>query len=250
MTGAPCHSTQHPADGGEHLNLRARHNGDRLTRLRRGIGWNAVGSVVGQGTSVLACVALARILGKESYGQFTFVQSTVVALTNFANLGLGVTATKYVSQYWNTQPEKTGRILGLSSLFALLSASCFSVALLLLAPALIHEAALVPKLRLSALYAFFIAMNGYQVGALVGLEAFRSMARITAMNGLAVLLLTWKLTVWFGFRGAVIAQGIGAFLLWVQYQIALRRESRAIGVFVRFEAAFGRPFYFRRAKNG
>ncbi len=223
---------------GKPINLLTPHPVDGLTRLRRGITWTAIGSVVGQGASVLASVALARILGRETYGQFALVQSTVVALTNFANLGLGVTATKYVSQYRTTQPEKAGRILGLSFLFAVLSSSCFSLVLVRFAPVLIRSAALVPELRLAAVYAFFIALNGYQVGALAGLEAFRSIASITMTNGGASLLLAWALTYWLGLRGAVLAMGIGSILLWLHYQSALRREVHSKGIAIRFAGAW------------
>jgi O-antigen/teichoic acid export membrane protein len=207
-------------------------------RAIRGIGWNVFGSIVAQGGSFVSSVLLARLIGKQQFGQFAMIQSTVITLTGLAALGLGVTATKYVSQYRTTQPEKAGRILGLSSIVAALAACCFCAGLLLFAPSLATDSALVPELRLSAIYVFFITLNGYQVGALAGLEAFKRIASISMVSGPATVLLTWALASRFGIRGAVLAQGACAFILWLLYQIALKIEGRATNIAVRYRGVW------------
>src|SRR5579872_1595503 len=68
-------------------------------RLLHGISWTLLGGVVAQGTVLLNSVILARVLGRQLYGQFAMIQSTTVALTCLAGMGLGITATKYVSGY-------------------------------------------------------------------------------------------------------------------------------------------------------
>ena len=47
---------------------------------------------------------VARILGKGAFGQFALILSTAIAITSVAGLGLGVTATKYVSEYRTADP--------------------------------------------------------------------------------------------------------------------------------------------------
>jgi O-antigen/teichoic acid export membrane protein len=213
-----------------------------LARLLRGVVWSTIGSSVGQGASLLTLMVLARTLGKDSYGQFALVQSTAVALATFATLGLGVSATKYVSEYRVSDPAKAGRILGLSSLFAIASGVIFSCALLLAAPQLIHADTLVADLRFTAIATFFGALNGYQAGALAGLEAFRRLARISGINGLTILALSWAMSSRFGIRGAVLAQGAGAFLLWLHCHFALRDESRGSRVRIRYRDAWRERF--------
>jgi O-antigen/teichoic acid export membrane protein len=203
-----------------------------------GVAWNAFGSIVAQGGSFLSSVLLARLIGKQSFGQFAMIQSTVIALTGLAALGLGITATKYVSQYRTTNPEKAGRILGLSSIVAVVAAFCFCAGLVLFAPSLATDSSLVADLRLSAIYVFFITLNGYQVGALVGLEAFKRIASISMVSGPAIVLLTWTLASQYGIRGAVLAQGGCAFILWLLYQIALSVEGRATNITVRYRAVW------------
>jgi O-antigen/teichoic acid export membrane protein len=203
-----------------------------------GIAWNVLGSVVAQGGSFLSWVVLARVLGKQTFGQFAMVQSTVIALTGMASLGLGITATKYVSQYRNTQPDRAGRILGISSSIALLAGSCFSLLLVGLAPTLATDEALVPSLRLGAFYVFFITLNGYQLGALIGMEAFGKIARVNLISGPAAVIVTWALASWFGLSGGVLAQGLTTFLVWLLYQMALKQEGCRANITVRRRGAW------------
>jgi len=196
------------------------------------------GSVVAQGGSFLSMVVLARLLGKETFGQFAMVQSTVVAMTNLAGLGLGITATKYVSQFRNTQPDRAGRILGLSSSVAFLAGLCFSLVLVAFAPTLMAGTATVPVLRLSAIYVFFTTLNGYQSGALMGMEVFGRIARISLLSGPTAVVGTWALAYRYGLTGGVLAQGLNAFLIWVLYQIVVRQECRRANIRIRYRGAW------------
>jgi O-antigen/teichoic acid export membrane protein len=199
-------------------------------RLLRGVGWNAAGCIIGQSASFAGSVIAARCLGKEAFGQFALVQTTVVAFSTLAGLGLGTTAVKFVSEYRTRNPQKAGVVLGLSALVAFMAAVLFSVLLALCAPFLVVGSAdspvLTAAMRLSAVYLFFITMNGYQMGALSGLEAFRGIASINVAYGLATLVLTWAGSRWLGLCGAVLAQGLSAALLWLLYHHTLNTEYR------------------------
>jgi hypothetical protein len=92
--------------------------------------------------------------------------------------------------------------------------------------------------RIGGIYLFFVTLNGYQVGALVGLEAFRRIAAITAACGLATLPVVWLLSLWLGLRGAVLAQGMTAFLLCALCHAALTQEGRVRNVAVRYRGAW------------
>jgi O-antigen/teichoic acid export membrane protein len=211
-------------------------------RLLRGVGWNTAGCIIGQSASFAGSVVAARCLGKEVFGQFALVQTTVAAFSTLASLGLGTTALKFVSEYRTHNPQKAGIILGLSSLVALVAAALFSSALALCAPRLVVGSAgapvLVAAMRLSALYMFFITVNGYQMGALSGLEAFRKIASINVAYGLATLVSTWAASRWFGLRGATLAQGLSAALLWLLYHYALKAECRRRNIVVTYHGVW------------
>jgi O-antigen/teichoic acid export membrane protein len=224
-----------------HGRLQAIPSGSSIrSRLLHGLAWAAVGSVVAQGGSFLSSVVMARILGRETFGRLALIQGTAVALTSMAGLGLGVTATKYVSEYWLAEPDRVGRILGLCSAVAILAAFCISVAILVFASSVAPggDPSVVWGLRVCAIYVFFISLNGYQIGAMAGFEEFRAMALINVAYGIASLLLSWALTVWLGFRGAVLAQPAGGVVLWALYQRRLVRQCSARRIRIRYRGAW------------
>lgn len=215
---------------------------DALRRMIRGVVWSTLGSSIAQGTSFLTAVAVARNLGKNSFGAFVLVQSTMIAAANLACLNLGVTATKYASEYRTSDPKRAGRVLGLACLVALIAGILFAVGLVAFAPRLAPpggQRSLVAKgLRISSPYVLCSSLNGYQMGALAGLECFRPMAWIGAACGCFSLLLTWIFAWRFGFNGALLAQSAGAFSLCVAYHFALAFASTKQQVTIRYCGAW------------
>jgi O-antigen/teichoic acid export membrane protein len=211
-------------------------------RLLGGVSWSAAGAVLSQGCSFLTLVLLARILGRAPFGQFALIQSTMVSLTTISGLGLGITATKYASQYRTSDPEKTGRILGLSALVTLAAAICFTTGLGVSAGFASFGAAssgeLQACLRISMAYVFFSTITGYQIGALAGFEAFRGIAAINTICGVAALAMSWAFTVQWGLRGAVWGQSAGAVLAWALYQGALAGHCRERRIVIRYREAW------------
>ncbi len=100
-------------------------------QIAKSVSFQTLGSVATQGASFLSLLIVARLLGKEPYGRFALVQSTVNTFIGAAALGLGVTATKYVSEYRAAQPQRLGRIFSMSSAAALLAAIGFAAYILL-----------------------------------------------------------------------------------------------------------------------
>lgn len=81
--------------------------------------WILLGNVISKFVLLIATIIMARYLGKDEYGQFGIIKSTILMFTMFAGLELGMTATKYISQYRVSNKEKVERIVGLSNVFAI-----------------------------------------------------------------------------------------------------------------------------------
>ena len=212
------------------------------TGLARSVAWSVIGSGFSQGGSFLSSVILARVLGREFFGEFALIQNTVAAVASMASLGLGLAATKYVSEYRANQPEKIGKLLGFSSVLVLLAALCFSIALGVFAPKLAVESnhsGITTGLRLSTPYVFFVTLTGYQLGVLAGFEAFRIIAQVGIICGLASPILSWWGAARFGIQGAVVSQCAAAFLLWFVYEIAVRWKCRTCGIKMEFRGVWG-----------
>jgi O-antigen/teichoic acid export membrane protein len=157
-------------------------------RLLTGTFWNLAGSVLARGLSLVASVLAARLLGREAFGQLGVIQGTLGMFGIFAGFGLGVTATKHVAQFRRTDPERAGRIVALTGLWAGAAGLLIWIAFLGCAPWLAQHTLAAPHLayplRVGAFLTCLSAVQGAGLGVLGGFEAFRGVARQNFISGL------------------------------------------------------------------
>lgn len=219
-------------------------------RLISGAFWSMTGTAVSQGLMLFTSIIIARILGKTEYGELGIIRSTVSMFTVFAGFGLGLTTTKYVAGLKKTDKERTGKIIGLSTLFAGITGIIIAAALLLfsavIATKTINAPHLTGEIRLSALIMFFGAVNGAQSGILAGYEAFKTVAINNLISGLLSIPVQVGLTLLIGLKGAVLGLGINLSILWVLQTWAVRRESKKAGVSIIYRKSFSEwPVLYR-----
>ena len=212
--------------------------GSLRARFTLGIAWSLAGAVVSRGFLLAASVACARFLGKEGFGALGMIQSTAGMFGIFAGLGLGLTATKYVAEFRRQDPAKAGRILALSGCAAFVFGGMITVLLILLAPFLAKNVLAIPQLAaplaVGSGLVFFGAMNGAQTGALAGFEAFKTIARVNVLSGVAsfplIVLGVWR----GGLQGAVWGSVAALAINWALNNHALRRECANANVSYQF----------------
>jgi O-antigen/teichoic acid export membrane protein len=209
------------------------------SRLARGVFWSLIGAVISRGLMLAAAVVVARLLGMEVYGELGMIQATVSMFGVFAGFGLGLTATKHVAQFRTSDPQRVGRLLGLSGMVAVITGGSMSIGLWIAAPWVaehtINAPHLAGALRIGALILFATALNGAQTGALSGFEAFKVIAQINLTVGLISFPLLIGGAYWGGLTGAVWALAINVGINWLLNHIALRREVARIGIRLTFE---------------
>lgn len=195
-----------------------------------------------QGSNLAASVITARLLGREQFGQYGMVQSTVGMLGIFAGLGLGLTATKYVAEFRTRDPKRAGRIIALGGAVAIFSGGLLALSLLAYAPFLaaktLNAPALAAELRIASVLLFFNAFNGAQTGALAGFEAFRAIARINLARGFVTFPVTVALVLLWRLPGAMWALAITAAVTCLLSQFSLRQHCAALGILPRFSSAW------------
>lgn len=213
------------------------------TRLARGIFWSMLGTVISRGLMLCATVLVARMLGKTVYGELGMIQSTVGMFGVFAGFGLGLTATKYIAEFRQNDPERAGRIIGLSGLFAFATGGVMAMGLLIFAPWLAEHTINAPHLtgvlRIGALILFINALNGAQTGALSGFEAFKTIAHVNLFVGLISFPILVCGAYLGGLTGAVWALAINLCINWALNHRALRKEAQYSSV----------PFSFRNSSQ-
>ena len=207
-------------------------------RFAVGAFWSVFGAVISRGFLLAASVVCAWSLGKEGFGALGMIQSTAGMFGVFAGLGLGITATKYVSEFRRQDPTKAGRILALSAFAAFIWGSVITGLLILLAPFLAEHVLAAPQLAkplaIGSGLVFFGAINGAQTGALAGFEAFQTIARVNMYAGVVSFPLIVLGVSRGGLKGAIWGSVAALFINWALNNRALRRECAKANISYQF----------------
>ena len=212
-------------------------------RLIKGTTLNLIAVAFNQGSTLIANIIVARILMKQGFGQYAMVQSTLLTVATLSQLATGYTASKYVAEYRSIDPERTGRLMGLCMLVSALMAGVGMILLIAMSPWLAESMIKAPHLATSLIigsgYLFFSSINGYQTGALSGLEAYRSLAKAGVVSGI-VAVATISLGAWWGgLNGTLIGLSISAFVRCAIHNRWLRLESRVHGIKPQYHGSLG-----------
>jgi len=140
--------------------------------------WAVFGNGIGYGLMLLAGIVIARLLGKDLYGEYGFVKTTMFQFAAFSTLGLGYTSTKFVAEFKSKNPRQVRPIINAS--IRITSAVSCTIALLLILFA--HPLARYlnqPDMSLALQVLGFIvvvrALNTTQFGILAGFGNFKVM---------------------------------------------------------------------------
>jgi O-antigen/teichoic acid export membrane protein len=204
--------------------------------------WMFLGTFFLRGSNLIAGVFIARLLGKEIFGQYGVIQSSVLMISAFGAFGLGITSTKFVAEYRTTDKSKAGRIMVFCSFVAIISGVIMGSVMFFGAPFLAGKILGAPELegilKISSLLLFFAAFQGAQNGSLVGVEAFRPMAFVNMLTGVTLI----SLTVWgaysHGLFGAVWGWVCATILQSLANTLTLWRVNNRLGI--SFRCSFGK----------
>jgi O-antigen/teichoic acid export membrane protein len=218
--------------------------------IAHGFAWTLLSASSAQAGALLTTILAARLLGQDAFGALGAVQTTAVSLANIASAGLGISATRYLAEMCDNDPARAGRIAGLISLATLITATALAGALLALglpwSAQLFGRGEVQTALSLSAIYVFFTTLSAYQMGALLGLQAYRALAVAAFSQTLVAPVLMYGLASSFGLRGAVAALDAAAVWLWIIQFVALRSALRNKGITVSYSGLWEERHVFSR----
>lgn len=197
-------------------------------RLVKGAFWSLLGSIILRGLQLLSSILVARMLGKVQFGELAIIQNTIGMFGTLAGFGLGLTATKFISEFRKNDPVRAGRIRVLTSMVAWLTSTITAIILVIIAPWIAEQVIAAPNLsvylQISAVYLLLNAVNGAQTGALAGFEAFKAIAKINVWTGVLNLPLMILGVYFFQLYGAILGLILSSLFNWVLNHIAIKGE--------------------------
>jgi len=208
-------------------------------RMTRNAFWSIVGSASTQGSSMLAAVVVARMLGVTRFGQLALIQATVLLIGTIGEMGFTLTTTKFVSRWRLIDPARTGQLIGWSLRVTGVAGVVMAVALggLERYISISSLAGLSKEIRAGCVLLVFEMLNRVQFGALAGLEEFGSTARVQLWRGFLMLPCVWLGTWWGGLLGAVIAMAFVSFATFAGGHWALRSKCRSLSIRLHYGGA-------------
>jgi O-antigen/teichoic acid export membrane protein len=216
------------------------------SRLHTGIFFNLLGAVFNQGSTFAFNIIAANVLGRQTFGEYAVIQSTLVALSQVAQLACGYTATKYIAEFRSTNKPRAGQIVGMLLTTTVLAAGIVACSLLVCAPWMASSILKAPQLKLgleiTAGVVFFCVINGFLVGALAGFEAYSQLARVFVLSGTFYLVACTVFARAYGLTGAVSGLLASAAGQWVLLQRALKSECAKQGIQIRY-------LYFKKEQS-
>jgi O-antigen/teichoic acid export membrane protein len=203
----------------------------RSSRFQIGVTLNLIGAVFNQGSTFVFSIVAANLLGRETFGKYGIVASTLVMLSQISQLACGYTMTKYVAEFRSSDREKAGRVIGalltIVALVALLASVGLFVGASWLSTSVLKAPELTLGLRIGSGVVFLNVLIGLFMGAVGGLEAYRGLSHGLIAYGTIYLivcsLMTWK----FGLNGAFSGLLVSAILGCVLLLKVLVSESRS-----------------------
>jgi O-antigen/teichoic acid export membrane protein len=199
---------------------------DTGERICNGMFWSFTGTAIAKLITLIAGIACAHILSKEAYGELSIVRSTINMFVVMGSLGLGVTATKYISQYKKEEKERIPNVYFTTNSFALIAGVVTTLLCISLAGVFstkfLHQPHLTVSLQIGSVLLFFSIINSVQNGTLSGFEDFKSLALNTLIGGLCESAFMLIGAYFYGTNGAVLGFGVGFIALYVTNKFSIR----------------------------
>lgn len=203
-------------------------------RMASGAFWSMVGTALSKLFVLIGGMFCARILGKEGFGEFGMIRSTITMFVVFGTAGLGLTATKHIAEYRKTSKERIPSIYLLTNGFAVVTGLIVVILILALSNYLVNNTLnsphLLRSLRFGALLLFVTVLNGAQMGTLSGFENFKAIATNNIIGGITETVFMLLGAYYWGVEGAVLGFGMGYISLYIANQYAIKKTFKLLDI--------------------
>ena len=196
--------------------------------------WALVGNGIGDFLLLVSGVLIARLLGKDLYGEYGVVKTNMFYMAGFSTFGLVYSSTRYISRYIRSDST---RILGIisnatkitfifSTLLAIVLISCASYL-----ESFLNIPGIASVFRALSIIIVLKAMSSTGNGILAGLGEFKLLAKSTVTSGLVMFVLCVPLTYFWGLHGALAALTISQLLNFLMNYFYIHKISKLFPIY-------------------
>lgn len=177
-------------------------------RVFKAIIFGVGGAVLSRIIIMLSQIIIARMLGKQEYGQFSLINNTVNMFVLFAGMGLGATLLRYTAIYYKEQKEKASQFITTLTTVCLCLASLISLFVFILSSSLsnwlIGNDTMTVLFQITSITVLLSALAEIGRSILQGMEKYRLIAIIQIVSGFLGLPILFMMSKSFNIKNAII----------------------------------------------
>lgn len=178
------------------------------SKLAKDSFWAVFGNGLGNFLLLLAGIGIARLLGKDLYGEYGVVKTTMFYMAAVATFGGHYTSTKYVADYLKRDITKVKSIVYAALKITIYAGSVLFILLLALAEPLsvfLKEPSLAMPFRFLGIIILVRGIATTEGGILGGFKAYKELGINNILSGATLLILGAVLTYFWGLTGSLVA---------------------------------------------
>lgn len=150
--------------------------------------WSTLNHVLSRGVLMLSGILLARYLLPKDFAIYSYYQMTVVMISSYASLGMGVAASKFFAEL-SIDKDNIENIDTITTLFSISILVSFLIAtLIFFIPNNILTSGLDISIYIFAISVLVLSLNIIPSGAILGLEKYKEATIISLINGIICLI--------------------------------------------------------------
>jgi O-antigen/teichoic acid export membrane protein len=217
-----------------------------ITRqLGKGFVWNSAASVATQGATLLTNILAANLLGITTFGEFSYVQVTLLSAIGIAQGAVATTTTRYTAELRAKDKQLAGDALARCSALALGLAAATALLVGIIATWLSAgpggDLSLGGGLAIGIGFVFFSVLTGLQSGALGGLQSYKTLALNAFVAAGVQIVLCLALVIAYGLYGLLAGLLLSSGVRYWLFRRALGRSLAGEGIAVSKVSLHGKP---------
>lgn len=193
--------------------------------------WAVFGNGTANALMLVTGIFIARLLGKDVYGEYGLVKTTMFQIAAFSTFGLGYTSTKFIAQNIVECPSNLKSITKASILISTTTSTFLCIFMIITArwvAEFVGHPQLTQPFRFLGVIVITRSISTVCTGLISGYKKFQGQGINHIISGIVMLLLAPFLTYKFGIKGALLSLLISQIVLSCLHMLLLFKTYREL----------------------